>query len=93
MARINFQEFEIPMGICNTTRRTGDVRESVADMVYCNVNGIRAHALAFKIYKSQGETDYTDEEVRMLTELANAYCTPAFIDGLNNQINNQPETE
>lgn len=93
MARINFKEFKIPTGIGKTNYRTGDVRESVADMVYCNVNGIRAHALAMKIYQSDGMTEFADDEVRMLTDLANAYCTPAFIDGLRTQIDNQPKTE
>ena len=51
-------------------------------MLYLNVNGIRAHALAMKIYQSDGEVDYSDEEVKTITDVANAYGTPAFIDGL-----------
>lgn len=93
MVRLNFQQFRIPTGIDRTQYRTGDARESVANMLYLNVNGIRAHALALKIYNSEGETDYTDEEVRSLTEVAANYGTPAFIDGLNEQINNQTKTD
>lgn len=93
MARLNFQQFRIPTGIDRTQYRTGDAQESVANMLYLNVNGIRAHALALKIYNSEGETDYTDEEVRSLTEVAANYGTPAFIDGLNEQINNQTKTD
>ncbi len=55
-------------------------------MLYLNVNGIRAHALALKIYRSEGETDFTEEEVRTLQEVAHTYATPAFIDGLNEQL-------
>lgn len=93
MAKINFQEFEIPVGIDKATYRSGDVRESVANLIYCNVNGIRAHSLALKIYQSEGETGYSDDEVRMLTEITNVYCTPAFIDGLKKQLDNQPQPE
>lgn len=93
MAKINFQQFRIPTGIDRTQYRTGDARESVANMLYLNVNGIRAHALALKIYNSEGVTDFTDEEVRSLTEVASNYGTPAFIDGLNEQIENQPEND
>lgn len=93
MARLNFQQFRIPTGIDKTRHRTGDARESVANMLYLNVNGIRAHALAMKIYRSEGETDYTDEEVRTITEVASNYGTPAFIDGLNEQIENQPQND
>ncbi|WP_304510982.1 hypothetical protein [Duncaniella muris] len=46
-----------------------------------------------KIYRSEGVTDYTDEEVRTITEVAANYGTPAFIDGLNEQINNQTKTD
>lgn len=86
MAKINFQQFRIPAGIDRSRYQTGDARESVANMLYLNVNGIRAHALAFKIYRSEGETDFTEEEVRTLREVADTYATPAFIDGLNEQL-------
>lgn len=86
MAKINFQQFRIPAGIDRSRYQTGDARESVANMLYLNVNGIRAHALALKIYRSEGETDFTEEEVRTLQEVANTYATPAFIDGLNDQL-------
>lgn len=86
MAKINFQQFRIPAGIDRSRYQTGDARESVANMLYLNVNGIRAHALALKIYRSEGETDFTEEEVRTLREVAYTYATPAFIDGLNEQL-------
>lgn len=86
MAKINFQQFRIPAGIDRSRCQTGDARESVANMLYLNVNGIRAHALALKIYRSEGETDFTAEEVRTLREVADTYATPAFIDGLNEQL-------
>lgn len=86
MAKINFQQFSIPTGIDRSRHQTGDARESVANMLYLNVNGIRAHALAMKIYRSEGETEYTDEEVRTLREVAGTYATPAFIDGLTEQL-------
>ncbi len=86
MAKINFQQFRIPAGIDRSRYQTGDARESVANMLYLNVNGIRAHALALKIYRSEGETDFTAEEVRTLREVADTYATPAFIDGLNEQL-------
>ncbi len=86
MAKLNFQQFRIPTGIDKSHYQTGDARESVANMLYLNVNGIRAHALALKIYHSEGDTDFSDEEVKTLKEVANAYATPAFIDGLQTQL-------
>ena len=86
MAKLNFRQFTVPTGINGKNTRTGDARESFADIIYMNVNGIRAHALAMKIYKSEGAEEYTDAEVRLMEELAERYCTPAFIDGLRAQI-------
>lgn len=86
MAKINFKEFRIPMGVDKTRYQTGDARESVANMLYLNVNGIRAHALAMKIYQSDGEADYSEDEVRTIVDVANAYGTPAFIDGLRETL-------
>jgi hypothetical protein len=70
-----------------------DVRESFADMIYNNVNGIKAHALALKIYESEGEADYTDDEVKLVRIVAECLCVPGFIDGLNEQLDNNPNNE
>lgn len=93
MKILNFQNFRIPTGINRTEYNTGDAREAMADLLYKNVNGIASHRLAFKIYESMGDTEYTDEESSLIVRVAEAFATPAFIDGLNEQINNQPEKD
>ena len=70
-----------------------DLRETFADMIYNNVNGIKAHALALKIYESEGEADYTDDEVKLVRVVAERLCVPGFIDGLNEQLDNNPNNE
>lgn len=70
-----------------------DVRETFADMIYNNVNGIKAHALALKIYESEGEADYTDDEMKLVRIVAERLCVPGFIDGLNEQLDNNPNNE
>lgn len=86
MAKLDFQHFTVPSGISGKDSRTGDARESFADILYMGASGIRAHALAMKIYKSEGAEEYTDEEMRLMKGLAERFCTPAFIDGLRAQI-------
>ena len=88
---LNFKEFKIPTGISRQKTQIGDARESFANLLYLNVNGIRAHALAMKIYNSDGEDFYSQEEVRVIKDIAEKLCTPNFIDGLTEQINNQPK--
>ena len=84
--KLNFEQFTVPMGISGRKSRTGDARESIADLIYLNVNGIRAHALAMKIYNSEGAEEYDRAEVSLIKRIADEYCTPAFIDGLRAQI-------
>ena len=84
--KLNFQQFSIPTGISRKNRQTGDARESFANLLYLNVNGIRAHALAMKIYQSEGEVTYLQEEVKLIKEVAEKFCTPSFIDGLMEQM-------
>lgn len=92
MKEIDFQYFKIYTTVSRKVAQTVDVRESFADMIYKNVNGIKAHALAMKIYNSEGETEYSEEEVKLIRAVAEQWCVPGFIDGLNDQLNN-PKTE
>ena len=91
--KIDFQHFNVYMAVNHKYARTMDVRESFADMIYNNVNGIKAHALALKIYESEGEADYTDDEVKLVRIVAERLCVPGFIDGLNEQLDNNPNNE
>lgn len=86
MSKLDFQYFKVYASISHKTSQTMDVREPFADMIYNNVNGIRAHALAMKIYKSDGETEYSDDEVKLIQAVADKMCVPGFIDGLSEQL-------
>lgn len=84
--KLNFKHFSIPSGIKAAECITGDARESFANIIYQKMNGIRAHALSFKIYGSDGAIDYSESEIQLIIEVAENYCTPAFIDGLRAQM-------
>ncbi len=88
MPKINFQQFKMYASITRMNVQTIDAREQFADMIYTHVNGIKAHALALKIYNSKGETEYNEEEVKLIRAVAEQWCVPGFIDGLNEQVNN-----
>ena len=93
MKRIDFEHFNVYTSVSRKVARPMDVRETFADMIYNNVNGIKAHALALKIYESEGEADYTDDEVKLVRVVAERLCVPGFIDGLNEQLDNNPNNE
>lgn len=86
MATLNFREFRIPAGISRREVRTADVREEFADILYTRVGGIRAHALALKIYNSGGAEEYSAEETGLIRSAAERHCLPCFIDGLYGQL-------
>lgn len=86
MSNIDFQHFKVYASISRKAVHTVDAREDFADMIYNNVNGIRAHALALKIYKSEGKTEYSDDEIKLIQAVAEKMCIPGFIDGLNEQL-------
>lgn len=84
--KIDFQNFGIPTSINQSNIKIVDVREVFADLIYTNINGIKAHSLALKIYNSEGIIEFSQEEVKTIQEIAFKLCTPNFIDGLSNQI-------
>lgn len=86
MVKLNFKEFFVYTSVNKKSKKVGDVREIFADLLYTGINGIRSHALALKIYQSDGETEFTDEEIQLICSTAEARCLPGFIDGLNEQL-------
>lgn len=93
MAKLNFKEFFVYTGVSKKHKQAGDVRELFADLLYTRVNGIRSHALALKIYQSEGETDFTEDEVQLIRNTAELQCLPGFIDGLNEQLEAENEQQ
>ena len=89
--KIDFQNFKIYASVSRKSSQTIDVRETFADMIYNNVNGIKAHALALKIYDSKGTIEYGDDEVKLIRTIAEQLCVPGFIDGLEEQLNENNE--
>ncbi|GHT62763.1 hypothetical protein FACS189451_07890 [Bacteroidia bacterium] len=91
MKKINFKEFTIKLDIAGTKKQTVDVREAFANILYSRVNGIRAHSLSITIYRSDGILEITGEDAELIGAVAAQFCTPAFIDAINEQLNNQEQ--
>lgn len=83
--KLNFKEMKIRAGIAEKNCYLQDVRETFADVIYRGCNGIAALELARKIYRSEGEEDYTDDEVGIIRQAASV-CTPQFIESINTMI-------
>ncbi len=81
MASINFKEFRLFTSIAQTETRTLDIREALSNGMYMALRGIRAHDLALRIYRSDGDMELSDEDMAVIQEYAKN-LTPAFIDSL-----------
>ncbi len=88
MGKLNFKEIEIT-DISGKKKTVGDAREEFGNLIYTSCNGIAAHALALRIYGSDGPIDISEQEQELIVNLAQGVCTPAFIDGINKQLNKE----
>lgn len=88
---IDFSRIELFTDVAHTTCNICDLRQQFADVIYNMGNGIEAHALALKIYNSDGATFYEDREL-MLIEQYSKLCSPSFIDGIGRIMNQTPKT-
>ena len=83
MKKINFSQVEIYTGVSKTACFVQDVREAFADALYSQCVGLKAHALALKIFNSKGEEEYTEDEVELIKQFAQVNCSPSLIDAIN----------
>lgn len=82
MKKINFKEFKLFTDISQTNTVSSDVSRELADTIYKNANGIMAHDLAFRIYKSEGEIELSEEEVEFIKSFLSK-GTPLFQDSFS----------
>lgn len=82
---LNLKQLEVFSNIAKTQCCVVDIREVFADLIYSRGSGIKAHALAMKLYNSDENTDYTDNEIDLIRKYSEM-CTPAIIDAINRQL-------
>ena len=91
MKKINFKEFQIQENLFSDTKTLVDVREGFSNVVYKNSQGIKGLNLALKIYKSDGETEFNDDELQIIkniSEICVAPITKAIQDIFNEDKKN-----
>ena len=91
MKKINFKEFQIQENLFSNTKTLVDLREGFSNVVYKNSQGIKGLDLALKIYKSDGETEFNDDELQIIkniSEICIAPITKAIQDIFNEDKKN-----
>ena len=91
MKKINFKEFQIQENLFSDTKTLVDLREGFSNVVYKNSQGIKGLDLALKIYKSDGEIEFNDDELQIIkniSEICIAPITKAIQDIFNEDEKN-----
>lgn len=86
MAKIDFRHFKMFTDISQSRTEVIDAALLFSDMLYKRVNGIVAHDLALRIYRSSEAVEFTEEEMALLRAFVEANFTPCFIDSFNANI-------
>lgn len=71
--------------IAQEDTRVVDVRREFADIIYKSVNGVVAHDLALRIYRSEGEIEVNSEEFGIMSQIAES-GTPIFNDSFKANV-------
>ena len=91
MKKIKFKEFQIQENLFSDTKTLVDLREGFSNVVYKNSQGIKGLDLALKIYKSDGEIEFNDDELQIIkniSEICVAPITKAIQDIFNEDKKN-----
>lgn len=92
MKKINFEKLETFTDITKTKKVEQDVKTEFANFIYKNAAGIEMHALALKIYNSQGETEFNEKECELI-RAASQSLAPFFIDAIENVLKDENNTK
>ena len=83
--KINFKKFKMFTDISQENTIECDVRKELADALYKNMNGIVAHDLALRIYRSDDEMPISGDDEKILREFLMG-ARPVFIDSFENNL-------
>lgn len=67
-----------------------NARKQIANLIYSQGVGLglAGQALAVKMWNGNDDTEYTDDEVKIIKELVERTTAPCFIDAMNTAISN-----
>lgn len=89
MKKLNLKELKIYKDLSKIDFVVCDGTKEVANFIYNNSGGLANHALALKLYNSDGVVEINEEEEELLMESVNR-LKPSVIDAINLKLN-EPE--
>lgn len=88
--KIKLEHLEVFMTLDKNQCQVVNARKQVANIIYSQGAGLglEGQALAVKMWNGSDETEYTDDEVKIIKELVERTTAPCFIDAVNAAISN-----
>ena len=93
--KIELEHLEVFTTLDNTTCQVVNARKQIANIIYSQGAGLglAGQALAVKMWNGSDETEYTDDEVKIIKELVERTTAPCFIDAVNAAISNSASAD
>lgn len=88
--KIELEHLEVFMTLDKNRCQVVNARKQIANIIYSQGAGLglAGQALAVKMWNGNDDTEYTDEEARIIKELVERTTAPCFIDAVNAAISN-----
>lgn len=88
--KIKLEHLEVFMTLDKNQCQVVNARKQIANIIYSQGAGLglAGQALAVKMWNGNDDTEYTDEEVKIIKELVERTTAPCFIDAVNVAISN-----
>lgn len=83
--KIELEHLEVFMTLDKNQCQVVNARKQIANIIYSQGAGLglAGQALAVKMWNGSDETEYTDDEVKIIKELVERTTAPCFIDAVN----------
>lgn len=90
--KIDFTRFPVYDGIKKERLIALNISESLGNGIYMNIPGLKAHLLAEKIYKSDGDVEIDNEEINLLMEASELF-PGVLADSVRDYLNKKQKEE
>ena len=93
--KLKLEHLEVFMTLDKSQCQVVNARKQIANIIYSQGAGLglAGQALAVKMWNGNDETEYTDDEVRIIRELVERTTAPCFIDAVNAAISNSASAD
>lgn len=88
--KIELEHLEVFLTLDKNQCQVVNARKQIANLIYSQGAGLglAGQALAVKMWNGSDDTEYTDDEVKIIKELVERTTAPCFIDAVDAAISN-----